>query len=286
MPWLPDLSSKNKKVNSLVKRTLTGAAFAAVMLGIPLAGKIAFVLLFTIVSALSLIEYFQILIKAGKNPQKITGILSGLIIYSISALYILKILPEKYLWISLAFLFMPFIAELWRNKPQPIENVALTVSGLVYVILPSILVTAFSTIPGLNESWIIIYTGFLLLIWANDTFAYLTGSVFGKHKLFKRISPAKTIEGTIGGVLFTILAAWLLHFTKSPLNEWQWMMMATVICLSAIPGDLVESLFKRSLGIKDSGNLLPGHGGMLDRFDAMFLSAPFVFLYLVMILSN
>ena len=128
MPWLPDLSLKNKEVNSLVKRTLTGAVFAAIMLGIPFAGKIAFVLLFGIVSVLSLIEYFQILIKAGKNPQKITGILAGLVIYSISTLYILEFLPLIYLWFGFAFLFMPFIAELWRNKAQPIENVALTLS--------------------------------------------------------------------------------------------------------------------------------------------------------------
>lgn len=273
-------------MNSLVKRTITGAVFAAIMLGIPFAGKIAFVLLFCVVSTFSVIEYFQLLIKAGKNPQKITGLLSGVAIYIISGLYILVILPEKFLWINLVFLFVPFIAELWRKKAQPIENVALTISGIVYVIFPSILVIGFSRITELSESWINIYTGFLLLIWANDTFAYLTGSVLGKHKLFERISPAKTIEGTLGGIFFTILAAWLLHYINSPLSAWQWMLMAAVICLSAIPGDLIESLFKRSLGIKDSGNILPGHGGMLDRFDAMFLSAPFVFVYLLLILSN
>lgn len=273
-------------MNRLITRTVTGAVFAAIMLGIPFAGKPAFVILFFLISVLALTEYYTILIKAGKNPQKATGILSGIAIYAISGLFILEILPDKFLWINLGFLFVPFITELWRNKPQPIENIAITLTGIIYVILPSTLVIGISGLPALKDSWYIIFTGFLLLTWANDVFAYLIGSVFGKHKLFERISPAKTIEGTAGGVVFTILAAWLLHYTNSPLNEWQWMLMAAVVCLTAVPGDLTESLFKRSLGIKDSGNLLPGHGGMLDRFDALFLSAPFVFVYLYLILPN
>ena len=125
-----------------------------------------------------------------------------------------------------------------------------------------------------------IVLGFLVILWLNDTGAYFVGSLIGKHKLFERISPGKTWEGSFGGVLFALLTAWGISFIFRQLNVTQWMTLAIIIVISGTLGDLVESMLKRSLGIKDSGNILPGHGGLLDRFDAVLLSAPFVFVYL------
>ncbi len=115
-----------------------------------------------------------------------------------------------------------------------------------------------------------------LLIWSNDTFAYLIGRMIGKTKLFERISPKKTWEGTLGGIFMTVLVGFLIG-EFLPTNEplWFWLGAAIIIAPCAILGDLYESMFKRSLKIKDSGSILPGHGGILDRFDAVFFSVPF-----------
>ena len=127
-----------------------------------------------------------------------------------------------------------------------------------------------------------IVLGFLLILWFNDTGAYFVGSLMGKHKLFERISPGKTWEGSAGGALFALLTAWGLSFVFHRLDVVQWLILALITIIAGTLGDLVESMLKRSLGIKDSGNILPGHGGMLDRFDAVLLSAPFVFVYLAL----
>jgi phosphatidate cytidylyltransferase len=127
-----------------------------------------------------------------------------------------------------------------------------------------------------------IVLGFFLLIWLNDTGAYFIGSLIGKHKLFERISPGKTWEGSAGGTLFALLTAWGLSYIFPQIDRTHWLILAIITVVTGTLGDLVESMLKRSLGIKDSGNILPGHGGMLDRFDAVLLSAPFVFVYLAL----
>ena len=124
--------------------------------------------------------------------------------------------------------------------------------------------------------------GYLLLLWLNDTGAYFVGSLVGKHKLFERISPGKTWEGSAGGALFALATAWGLSMLFIQLTTMHWLILAIIVVISGTIGDLVESMLKRSLGIKDSGNILPGHGGMLDRFDAVLISAPFVFVYLAL----
>jgi phosphatidate cytidylyltransferase len=124
--------------------------------------------------------------------------------------------------------------------------------------------------------------GFLVILWLNDTGAYLVGSLIGKHKLFERISPGKTWEGSAGGALFALLTAWGLSFIFKQLDVSQWMILSLIIVVTGTLGDLVESMLKRSLALKDSGDILPGHGGILDRFDAVLLSAPFVFVYLAL----
>jgi phosphatidate cytidylyltransferase len=126
-----------------------------------------------------------------------------------------------------------------------------------------------------------IVLGYLFIVWANDTFAYLTGKTMGKHALFKRISPGKTWEGSLGGLIGSLGVAAVLSLYFSTLLINQWLIIAVIIVVTGTYGDLIKSLMKRSLNIKDSGNILPGHGGMLDRFDSLLGSAPFVFLYLM-----
>jgi phosphatidate cytidylyltransferase len=122
--------------------------------------------------------------------------------------------------------------------------------------------------------------GFLLILWLNDTGAYLIGSWIGKHKLFERISPKKTWEGSMGGAFMALLTSWGMALLVKGIPLWQWISIGLIIVIFGTLGDLVESMLKRSLGIKDSGTILPGHGGILDRFDALLLAVPFVFVFL------
>ena len=131
-----------------------------------------------------------------------------------------------------------------------------------------------------NDFAKLLIIGIFILIWVNDTFAYLVGSAIGKSKLYPRVSPKKTIEGTIGGFVFALIAAYIMGQFESIINPTQWMILAAVIVLTGSLGDLIESKFKRVAGVKDSGAILPGHGGMLDRLDSMVFAAPFAYLTL------
>ena len=183
--------------------------------------------------------------------------------------------------LMLPLLSLIFIIELFRKKDKPFLNIGITLLGIIYITLPIML---FSMIgipvndPGNYRMHLVL--GFFIILWSSDTGAYLAGMKFGKHKLFERISPKKTWEGSIGGTALALTVAWILsrYFPELSLNEW--LVFAFIIVVFGSLGDLAESLLKRSLNVKDSGSILPGHGGALDRFDGLFGAAPFVFLYL------
>jgi phosphatidate cytidylyltransferase len=166
-----------------------------------------------------------------------------------------------------------FITEIYRKKDQPLENTSLSAMGWFYILLPLFLLAHLS-----NLSFTLAAAP-LLLTWTNDTFAYLGGRFFGKKSLFARISPKKTWEGTIIGIIFSAICGVLLSvFTDISIIFW--LSTSIIVSVASILGDLFESLFKRSLDIKDSGKLLPGHGGILDRFDATFFAVPLYYLLL------
>jgi len=180
-------------------------------------------------------------------------------------------------------LFIPVIIELFRKEEKPLINSAVTIFGLIYIAIPVSLLTIMnesdrSTIFHHFPAYL---TSYFLITWIYDTGAYLVGKNFGKHKFFERISPKKTWEGTIGGTLVAIAASIGLYFISEGTQLIQLLILTGLIILFGTFGDLTESLFKRSLNLKDSGTILPGHGGILDRFDTIFVSAPFVFLYFI-----
>jgi phosphatidate cytidylyltransferase len=175
--------------------------------------------------------------------------------------------------------FLVILNELWRNVENPILNISLLVFGAGYTLLPFYMILA---LADLSQKYAYIFPlalGMYLLIWTNDTFAYFSGRLFGKRPLFARISPKKTWEGTIGGLLFTLLIGYVLFLTTNELPLTFWIVSALIVAPAAIVGDLLESLFKRSVGAKDSGTLLPGHGGILDRFDAVLFTVPFYYFW-------
>jgi phosphatidate cytidylyltransferase len=287
-------------------RTGSAAVFVAVLLGCIFWNYISFSLLFFIVSLWGLHEFYKLMEINGSKPQRFTGFAIGALgylftVYSMNFIVVRNyLLPDyhSFLYDILrgAFPFMIFgmivlcllapIIELFRNKEKPFENLAVTFFGIAYAVLPFALFNAvskasYSSNFNSHYSSGLIF-GLFLLIWSNDTFAYLVGSFLGKNKMFERISPGKTWEGTIGGGILTVAASFLIWKWFDILHLHDWMIIAGIVVVFGTLGDLVESMLKRSVGVKDSGKIMPGHGGILDRFDSLIMAAPFVFLYLLL----
>ena len=253
------------------------------MVGSALLGQNVFSVLLLIITILSLNEFIPLVSDDKVQPALWPTIVVGGITYSTFAANAMGILPAEGLFAIIPFVFILFIIELWRNKKSPFSNIAMSLLGIIYIAMPFGLMMYFFdpfVLKGPFHYGIVL--GFLVILWLNDTGAYFVGSVIGKHKLFERISPGKTWEGSAGGLVFALLTAWGLSFIFKQLDIQHWLILAIIIVVFGSLGDLVESMLKRSLGIKDSGTIMPGHGGMLDRFDAVLLSAPFVFVYLAL----
>lgn len=269
-------------MNNIVVRSLSGAVFISLIL-VPLfiENPVYAVVILFIFMLLGIIEYGKLFAEA---PQvSINWKVNTLFSLAIAFIFVARILGFAPWGIPLAvsLFFIWCTTELWREKANPLFNIGISSFGFIYVCVPLLLaidlhLDAKFEFPAL--------AGMFLLIWTNDTFAFLTGKFFGKTKLFERISPKKTWEGTIGGIIFTALMAWGISLIFDNQHQLFWFVSALFIVPAAIYGDLLESLFKRSLGVKDSGKIMPGHGGILDRFDASFFAIPFFyFWYLIYI---
>jgi phosphatidate cytidylyltransferase len=172
-----------------------------------------------------------------------------------------------------------FIIKLYKKmERKPFNNIAITILGIFYTAVPFALLNI-ATYEHKTYNYQII-TGCLFILWATDTGAYFAGTLFGKNKLFERISPKKSWEGALGGAILAMIFAYGFSIYFTTLAQWQWLCIGAIIIVGGIYGDLVESLLKRSIEIKDSGNSLPGHGGFLDRFDGLLISAPFIVAFL------
>lgn len=271
-------------MNNFVVRSLTAIVFAATLMGCILAGTYSFIALFLLISALGANEFYALLKKADYRPQTAYGILLSILVFlAVALLAITNNSAGIYLVLALAS--MSFFIELYRKEPQPFANVALTLLAPVYVALPFALLLFVANSGGHAGYEYDPYTvlGYFFLVWTSDTCAYLCGKAFGRHPLFQRISPKKTWEGTIGGGLCAVGVAFLISEFFTGLSVVEWVGAAIIIVVAGNLGDLSESMLKRSVEVKDSGNILPGHGGILDRFDAVILSVPLVqgFLFLI-----
>jgi len=268
-------------MNNLAVRSITGAGFVIVMLGSALLGQFVFSLLFLLVTILGLHEFYSLQKDDQGKPGLLQSVATGLFLYLTLALHAGNYADDRVFLLNIPALFLFFISELWRKQSQPFLSIAYALSGIIYIALPLGLSLYFFNpdIPsGVSHFGVMI--GFLLILWLNDTGAYLIGSWLGRHKLFERISPKKTWEGSAGGAIMALLTSWGMALLVKDIPLWQWISIGLITVVFGTLGDLVESLLKRSLGIKDSGTLLPGHGGILDRFDALLLAVPFVFVFL------
>lgn len=271
----------------MLTRAITGFFFVLVLLLSMYFGQLSSFLLFAVIVLLGTDEFYTLVKKSKEvKPIKIVGLIISISLFSISALIFQNQIKLKYIAIPLALSFIVFLVELYRKNKFPFVNIAYTLLASIYVALPFALLYHlgfYSNNQFQAEFSHHILWGFFFVLWANDTGAYLAGRFFGKNKLFERISPKKTWEGSIGGGILGMLIAYITSLYFYEINSMQWIIVSIIIVIFGGLGDLVESMLKRSLNIKDSGNILPGHGGILDRFDGLFLSVPFVYCYLIMI---
>ena len=271
-------------MKNLITRTITGIVFVAAIIGSVLWHPFAFAFLFLIITIIGVLEFYRLVASPNIHPQKITGILVASAVFILSALSASSIIPVWSLFVLIPLLSVFFITELYRRKPDPVNNLVYSLFAIIYIAIPFSLLNFFFN-PSLEThgSHPFLLVGYFALVWINDIFAYLTGILVGKHKLFERISPKKTWEGTAGGLVFTVLIALLFSRFLPELRVSNWIIIAILVIISGTFGDLCESMMKRKFNIKDTGTILPGHGGILDRFDALFLSAPVILFYLKLI---
>ncbi|MBQ2374419.1 MAG: phosphatidate cytidylyltransferase [Alistipes sp.] len=280
------------KMKNLLIRSLSGVVMFVVVLGAILGSKWSFGTLVMLIALGGEWEFYRFAQKAGYSPQRLLGLIAGASIVSISfAMMFLfskdNTLPVNGMSLALGLalfvmLLVPvmFICELYRKSDTPIANIGATLTGVIYVALPMSLLLFIPLLLSNGEwnPWSVIF--YIFIIWANDVFAYLFGITLGKHRLFERISPKKSWEGFVGGLLGAMAMGYVAAIVMNG-DVLIWVGMALIAAITGVFGDLVESLFKRSVDVKDSGNIIPGHGGWLDRFDALILSVPFVFIYLM-----
>ena len=228
----------------------------------------------------------------GTVPQRWLGIVASAMLVMAAAAFAYAfydthndntiIISVAALLVFFVLVAMMFVVEVFRAKETPLLNIATTAMGVVYVAVPLSLMCFVPILANINsETWNPwAFLCYLFIVWGNDVFAYLVGISIGKHKMCPRLSPKKSWEGFFGGVLGSLAMGALGAYIVDG-NYLLWIGLAAVVSLSSVVGDLAESMFKRDAGVKDSGNFIPGHGGMLDRFDALILSAPFAFIYLI-----
>jgi phosphatidate cytidylyltransferase len=269
----------------MLQRAITGAVFLIVLLGAIIIHPVLLFFLFLILTIIGTSEFYAIAKKAGAKVLIIPGILATTIVFALFTSYFLFKTPGvKYLSLTLILPFIAMIVELYRKTKNPVFNIATLLSSIIYIALPFAFVCSFAVAADFSINYNPnILLGYFFLVWTSDTGAYLAGRAFGKHKLFERISPKKTWEGFIGGLILSVIIAYVLSVYFTELKLIHWIVTSVIIVVTGAYGDLVESMFKRSTGVKDSGKLMPGHGGVLDRFDAVLFSAPFVWAYLTLI---
>ena len=267
-------------VNELTKRVITGLVAFALFLGSIFIHEIGFLLLFSLIMVIGLREFYDMVEKGGYYPQRLSGYILGLSLLWGNGAHTFFGLPERFLLLPLLCLFLIPIIELYRGRKNPFTNIAFGFLGIVYVAIPLSLLVNIVKFNDSHEYRPESLVYFFMLIWASDTGAYFAGRAFGKRKLFERVSPKKTWEGFIGGAALSLaMAAFLAKISYFP-DLKVWLGMSIVAVVMGTYGDLVESLLKRNVGVKDSGSILPGHGGVLDRFDSILLATPFLFVYL------
>ena len=281
---------KSKPMKNFIIRTITGIIFVAAIVSCFLRPE-AMVLLFSIITGLTVWEFTGLVNeREDVTVNRFISTVAGVYFFYAMTYYC----SDMYAGIAKSVVFIPYlvtivyllVAELYLKQKDPIQDWAYTMLAQIYIALPFSLINVLA-FNATSEGYVAFNTllplSIFIFLWVNDSGAYCVGSLLGRHKLFPRISPGKSWEGSIGGAVFVLAAAYAISYfldTDQMLAMPVWLGLGLVVVVFGTWGDLVESLFKRNLGIKDSGNILPGHGGMLDRFDSSLLAIPAAVIYL------
>jgi len=284
---------------TLTTRTITAVFFSAILLFCIVFNFVTFSVLFLTVSIWGLHEFYKLSEKLGSKPYRLVGYLAGFCAFTYSVIsnsnLAVFISLEYIVACILVFVFFVFIIGLFDDSKTTILNVTFTLTGLIYTVIPFMVLVQIACmdksytstaqnfrdiIAPYNSHYML---GIILLIWSSDVFAYLVGSLIGKNKLYERISPGKTWEGSIGAAILTVGCSLIIARVFPELATKHWIVISIIVSVFGTIGDLVESMFKRQAGVKDSGSIMPGHGGILDRFDSLLFVSPFIYAYLLFI---
>jgi len=265
-------------VNNFIKRAISGLLFVVILTACIFIHPLCFFALFFIINIIGILEFAHMAQMMSIRINRPMCLICGSLLFTAGFLHNYMGYQEGY-FIFFFATFILSITELYRKHTHAFQNIAFGIYVLFYITLPFTLLTYFPYMCTGNWQPDIIFFPFLL-VWFNDTFAYLSGSEFGKHKLFPRISPKKSWEGAIGGGIATIAAGLLLAPYIDGITFANAAVISGIVVLFGSFGDLIESMFKRCIEIKDSGNIMPGHGGILDRLDSILFALPVIFVYL------
>ena len=283
-----------EKMKELTVRTVSGAVLVAVIVGALYASPAAFAAVAFIIMVGGMWEFYRLAAAQGAQPMRFIGLSIGIAMFSV-AFRLMSITEFSFILVAAiptllyVLLVLPamFVLRLFREGGNPSADIGATLTGVVYVAMPmSMILLLPRMVTGVWNPTVVLFI--ILTVFANDVFAYLTGMAANAltggrtHKMFERISPKKTWEGFAGGIAGALVTGWAASAVL-PVNVWGWLGLSAVVAVAAVAGDLVESMFKRAAGVKDSGRAIPGHGGFLDRFDALLLAVDAAMIYLIIV---
>lgn len=269
------MTSGLDKYNNLTQRVIVGLSGVAVLVTAIVFSPWTYLAVFFLITLFAMLEFYKLSGLDGLVPLKTWGTITAVALLFISFLVESSMVPSKIYYLILPIATCTFFIKLYKkNELKPFTNIAYTFLGIIYIAVPFSLLNMLAFHFGGYRFEIII--GLLLLIWASDTGAYFAGTMFGKTKLFARVSPKKSWEGFVGGAILNLIVAFGIAYFSEIIPLWKWLVIGIITTIAGTYGDLVESLFKRGIDIKDSGRSLPGHGGFLDRFDGLLLAIPFI----------
>jgi phosphatidate cytidylyltransferase len=270
-------------MSNFLQRTLSGFFFVLIIVGSILLNSWSFAGVFAIITAWTVAEFHKLTNQqSGVNVMPLTGILGAAILFVTSFLFASGRIQYPGYSVYGIFIVLVLLAELYRKQENPIHNWAYFLTGQIVVALPFSLLNYIYFIDqhtgGTGNPLLLIAV--FVTIWVNDTGAYVFGITLGKHRMFERISPKKSWEGFIGGALTALASGYVFSLIIPEISLLSWLIFSEIVVIFGTLGDLLESLMKRTVHVKDSGDVIPGHGGLLDRFDSMLLVAPAIFIYL------
>jgi len=271
-------------MNNFVKRTLSGFIFVTLIVGSIMLSRFTFAAFFSIVCGWAVYEFHKLSNQAptiSVNPW--VALVGAVLLFISSFAFASGIWRFPVYSIYGFYVILVLIFELYRKKVNPLNNWAYFILGQVFIGLPFVLL---NYILFIDEWQPLLLLSVFVTIWVNDTGAYLVGVTIGRHRMFERISPKKSWEGFAGGALAALLSGYVFSLFISQISLVNWLIFSEIIVIFGTFGDLIESLMKRTVHVKDSGNVIPGHGGLLDRFDSMLLAAPVVLIYLIFLFDH